>query len=61
MSTTMLLIQMEIFVNIKCQFKFSNGLSAASFSFIIGFFKQTLQFLQLYNVKNVRLVSGAGI
>ena len=29
--------------------------------FFVGLFKQTLQFLQQYNVKNVHQVSGAGI
>ena len=32
----------------------------ASFSFIFGHFKQTLQFLQQINVKNVHLVYGTG-
>ena len=40
---------------------FKNGPSLASFSFIFGLFKQTLQFLQQSGVKNVHLVSGAGI
>ena len=34
-----------------------NGPSSASFSFIFGHFKQTIQ----VNVKNVHLVSSAGI
>ena len=33
----------------------------ASFLFIFSLFKQTLQFLQQINVKNVHPVSGAGI
>ena len=37
-----------------------NGPSSASFSFIFGLFKQTIQILQV-NVKNVHLVSSAGI
>ena len=40
---------------------FLNGPTPASFSFIIGLFKQTMQFLQLINVKNVHLVYGTGI
>ena len=31
-----------------------------SFSFIFGLFKQTIQFLQQFNVKNVHPLSGAG-
>ena len=40
---------------------FLNGPSPASFSFIFGLFKQTIQFLQQINVKNVHPVYGAGI
>ena len=37
---------------------YKNGISSASFSFIFGLFEQNLQQI---NVKNVHLVSGAGI
>ena len=37
-----------------------NGPTPASFSFIFGLFKQTLQFLQWINVKNIHLVYGTG-
>ena len=40
---------------------FLNGPSLASFSFIFGLFKQTIQILQQINVKNVHSVYGAGI
>ena len=42
---------------------FKNGPTSASFSFIFGLFKQTIQFLQQINVKkcHVHPVSGAGI
>ena len=43
---------------------FLNGPTPASFSFIFGLFKQTIQFLQQINVKkcpNVHPVFGAGI
>ena len=43
------------------RFFFKNGPTPASFSFIFGLFKQTLQFLQQINVKNVHPVYGAGI
>ena len=39
---------------------FLNGPSSASFSFYFRLFKQTLQFLQKINVKNVHPVYGAG-
>ena len=38
-----------------------NGPSSASFSFIFSLFKQTIRILRQINVKNVPLVSGAGI
>ena len=38
-----------------------NGLTLASFSFIDGLFKQTRQFLQKINAKNVHPVYSAGI
>ena len=38
-----------------------NGPTPASFSLILGLFKQTLQFLQQIYVKNVHPVYGAGI
>ena len=37
------------------------GQTPASFSFIFDLFKQTIQFLQQINVKNVHPVYGAGI
>ena len=40
---------------------FLNWPTPASFSFILGLFKQTLQFLQQMYVKNVHPVYGAGI
>ena len=40
---------------------FKNGTIPASFSLIFGLFKQTIQFIQQINVKNVHLVFGAGI
>ena len=40
---------------------FKNVPIPASFSFILGLFKQTLQFLQQMYVKNVHPVYGAGI
>ena len=40
---------------------FLNRPTPASFSFIFGLPKQTLQFLQQINVKNVHPVYGAGI
>ena len=39
---------------IKGVFFKKNGPTPASFSFIFGLFKQTLQFLQQINVKNIR-------
>ena len=56
---------MNFMHNLQCIGKFSNfflkknGPTPASFSFIFGLFKQTLQFLQY--VKNVHPVYGAGI
>ena len=46
-----------------CFFLKKNGPTLASFSFIFGLFKQTIQFLQQINVKkyHVHPVSGAGI
>ena len=41
--------------------KIKNGPTLASFLFIFGLIKQTLQFLQQINVKNVHRVYGAGI
>ena len=38
-----------------------NGPFLASLSFIFGLFKQTLQFLQQYDVKNAHPVSNDGI
>ena len=35
------------------RYLFLNGQTPASFSFIFGLFKQTIQFLQQINVKNV--------
>ena len=40
---------------------FKNGPIPASFSFIFGLFKQTLQFYNKYMWKNVHPVYGAGI
>ena len=40
---------------------FLNGPTLTYFSFILGLFKQTIQFLQLINVKNVHSVFGVGI
>ena len=44
-------------------FVFLNGPNPASFSFIFGLFKQTIQLLQYINVKkcHVHIVYGAGI
>ena len=44
-------------------FLLKNGPTSASFSFIFGLFKQTIQFLQQINVKkcHVHPVSSAGI
>ena len=38
-----------------------NGPTPASFSIIFGLYKQTIQFYQQINVKNVQRVYGAGI
>ena len=43
-----------------CFFLKKNWPTPASFSFIFGLFKQTSQFLQQINVKNVQSVYGAG-
>ena len=52
--------QSELEIVIVCFFK--NGPTPASFSFMFGLFEQAvLKFLQQINVKNVHLVSGAGI
>ena len=40
---------------------FKNGPTSASFSFIFGLSKQTIQYLQQINVKNVLSVYGIGI
>ena len=40
---------------------FLNGPTPASFMFNLGLFKQTIQFVQQINVKNVHLVYVAGI
>ena len=40
----------------KMKYCFLNGPTPASFSFIFGLFKQTLQFLLLINVKNVKSI-----
>ena len=50
--------QLELIADCLDDF-FLNGPTPASFSFIFGLFKQTLQFLQY--VKNVHPVYGAGI
>ena len=42
-------------------YSFKNGPSSASFWFIFGLFKQTIQNLQQINVKNVDPGSRAGI
>ena len=50
--------------NETCKICYKNGPTPASFLFIIGLFKQTIQFLQQINVKNfpnVHLVYGNGI
>ena len=48
-----------IHLNFAYSFVLKNGPTPASFSFIFGLFKQTLQFLQY--VKNVHPVYGDGI
>ena len=42
-------------------FFFKNGPSSASFSFIFGLFKQTIEIVQQIDVNNVYSVSGTGI
>ena len=54
---------MTAIVNLQQNSFFKNGPTSASFSFIFGLFKQTIQFLQQINVKkcHVHPVSGTGI
>ena len=51
---------LSTFLSLRSFFFFLNGPTPASFSFIFGLFKQTLQFLQQIIVKNVHPLYGAG-